>query len=47
MAKYSLEPVEVPKVKTKYRCIQTKLPVPESLEIFNALKESEPRSMLG
>ena len=47
MAKYSLEPVEVPKVKTKYRCIQTKIPVPESLEIFTALKESEPRSMLG
>jgi len=47
MAKYSLQPVEVPKIKTKYRCIQTKLPVPESLEIFSALKESEPRSMLG
>ena len=47
MFKYSLEPVEVPKIKTKYRCIQTKIPVPESLEIFNTLKESEPRSMFG
>lgn len=47
MAKYNLEPVDVPIVKTKYRCIQTKLPVPESLEIFNVLKDSEPRSMMG
>jgi len=47
MAKYNLEPVDVPKVKTKYRCIQTKLPVPESLDIFNALKEFEPQSMMG
>lgn len=47
MAKYNLEPVDVPKIKTKYRCIQTKLPVPESLEIFNILETSEPRSMMG
>ena len=37
----------MPKVKTKYRCIQTKLPVPESLSIFKALQESEPVSMMG
>ena len=47
MAKYNLEPVDVPKIKTKYRCIQTKLPVPESLTIFDALKASEPKSMMG
>jgi 4-aminobutyrate aminotransferase-like enzyme len=47
MAKYSLQPVEVPKVNTKYRSINTKLPVPESLKIFEALSESEPVSMMG
>ena len=47
MAKYNLEPVDVPKVKTKYRCIQTKLPVPESLKVFDALRDSEPKSMMG
>jgi 4-aminobutyrate aminotransferase-like enzyme len=47
MAKYNLEPVEVPKIKTKYRCIKTKLPVPESLGIFKTLMESEPKSMMG
>lgn len=46
-AKYNLEPVAVPPVKTKYRNIQTKLPVPESLEVFKTLEESEPRSMMG
>jgi hypothetical protein len=30
MAKYNLEPVEVPTVNTKYRTIRTKLPVPEN-----------------
>jgi 4-aminobutyrate aminotransferase-like enzyme len=47
MAEYSLEPVEVNEVSTKYRTIKTKIPVPESLPIFQALKASEPRSMLG
>ena len=47
MAEYSLEPVKVNEVSTKYRTIKTKIPVPESLPIFQALKESEPRSMLG
>ncbi len=47
MAQYDLTPVEVPEVKTKYRTIKTKLPVPESLEIFNKLSKSEPRSMMG
>lgn len=47
MAKYNLIPVDVPKVSTKYREIKTKLPVPESLIIFQALSESEPVSMMG
>lgn len=47
MAVYDLTPVDVPKVETKYRSIKTKLPVPESLPIFEALKQSEPRSMMG
>jgi len=47
MAQYNLTPVDVPRVETKYRTIKTKLPVPESLEIFNKLTTSEPRSMMG
>ncbi len=47
MAKYDLTPVEVPFVETKYRTIKTKIPVPESLPIFEALKASEPQSMMG
>ena len=47
MAVYDLTPVEVPKVETKYRSIKTKLPVPASLPIFESLKQSEPRSMMG
>jgi 4-aminobutyrate aminotransferase / (S)-3-amino-2-methylpropionate transaminase / 5-aminovalerate transaminase len=47
MAKYNLNPVDVPKVSTKYRTIKTKLPVPESLEIFELLSKSEPVSMMG
>ncbi|MBW1961389.1 MAG: aminotransferase class III-fold pyridoxal phosphate-dependent enzyme [Deltaproteobacteria bacterium] len=47
MAEYSLEPIEVEKITTSYRIIKTKLPVPESLVIFKALEESEPRSMMG
>ena len=47
MAKYNLEPLEVKKVKTKYRRIRTRIPVPESLPIFEALMASEAESMLG
>jgi len=47
MAEYSLQPVEVKPVSTKYRTIKTRLPVPESLPIFQSLQGSEPRSMLG
>ena len=47
MAKYNLIPVDVPPVNTKFRKINTKLPVPESLSIFQTLSESEPVSMMG
>ncbi|MDO8541632.1 MAG: aspartate aminotransferase family protein [Opitutaceae bacterium] len=47
MAIYSLNPVVVPPVKTRYRTIKTKLPVPQSLPLFKALAKAEPRSMLG
>ena len=47
MARYDLTPVEVPKVRTRYRTIRTALPVPESLPIFRALEQSEPPSMMG
>ena len=47
MAKYSLEPREVPEVNSKYRRIKTRLPVPQSLPIFESLRASEPQSMMG
>ncbi len=47
MAEYSLLPVEVAKVETKYRSIKTKIPVPESIKIFEQLEKTEPRSMRG
>ena len=47
MAVYDLTPIDVPKVETKYRSIKTKLPVPESLQVFESLKKSEPLSMAG
>ncbi|MCL5105461.1 MAG: aminotransferase class III-fold pyridoxal phosphate-dependent enzyme [Armatimonadetes bacterium] len=47
MAVYDLTPVDVPAVQTKYRTIKTKIPVPESIPIFEALKASEPQSMMG
>jgi len=47
MAVYDLTPVAVPLVETKYRAIRTKIPVPESVPLFEALAASEPRSMSG
>jgi len=47
MAVYDLTPVEVPRVETKYRSIKTRIPVPESLPVFESLKQTEPRSMSG
>ncbi len=34
MAEYDLNPVDVPKIETKYRTINTKIPVPESIPIY-------------
>jgi 4-aminobutyrate aminotransferase-like enzyme len=45
--KYSLEPREVPHVETPHRRIVTKLPVPESVPIFERLELFEPSSMQG
>ncbi len=45
--KYSLEPREVPRVQTAHRRIVTRLPVPESLPIFQRLERFEPSSMQG
>lgn len=47
MAEYSMIPVEVPSVSTPFRTIQTQIPVPESIPLFETLKQSEPRSMMG
>ncbi|MBU4200529.1 MAG: aminotransferase class III-fold pyridoxal phosphate-dependent enzyme [Verrucomicrobia bacterium] len=47
MAEYDLKPVHVPKIKTKFRTIKTRIPVPQSLPIFKELQRSEPRSMRG
>ena len=47
MAEYNLTPVSVPPVQTRWRTIQTALPVPESLALFEELRRSEPRSMSG
>ncbi len=43
--KYSLEPVDVPRVETRFRRIVTPLPVPESIPVFEKLLELEPPSM--
>lgn len=45
MYQFNMIPKEIPKVHTKYRNIQTKLPVPESLEIINRSIKYEPKSM--
>jgi len=45
--KYSLEPVAVPRVRTRHRRIVTKLPVPESLPLFERMEKYEPASMQG
>ncbi len=47
MAEYKMTPVSVPEINTKYRTIKTDIPVPESLPVFEKLKKSEPRSMMG
>ena len=47
MAEYNLQPVDVAKVETKYRSIKTKIPTPESVALYERLKKTEPRSMMG
>ncbi len=44
---FNITPVKVPRVNTKYRKIVTKLPVPESLKLFDVLDKYESRSMHG
>jgi len=44
---FAKAPVDIPPVKTIYRRIQTALPVPQSLEIFERLDRLESRSMHG
>ena len=44
---FSQIPIDVPAVKTNYRCIQTPIPVPQSVEIFKKLDRVESRSMHG
>jgi len=44
---FKKQPVAVPKVSTKYRKIQTSLPVPESLSLLKDLYFYESRSMHG
>ena len=44
---FSLVPQEVPRVETKYRKIQTKIPVPESVKLLEELRVLEPKSMGG
>jgi 4-aminobutyrate aminotransferase/(S)-3-amino-2-methylpropionate transaminase len=45
--KYSLIPREVPRVETVHRRIVTKLPVPESIPVFERLESREPTAMQG
>lgn len=45
--KFDLVPIQVPKVETRYRRIVTKMPVPESLEILQALDKYETTAMHG
>lgn len=46
--KYSLEPVQVSPVQTKYRRIATStLPSPKSIELVGELEKHEPKSMFG
>ena len=44
---FSLNPIDVKKVNTKFRNIQTKIPVPESIPLFKQLFNLETRAMHG
>lgn len=43
----AITPKRVPKVKTKYRSIQTAIPAPQSIPILEQLRQVEPQSMQG
>ena len=45
--KYSLEPVAVPRVRTRHRRIVTALPAPGSLPVLERMERFEPASMQG
>ena len=46
--KYSLEPVKVSRIETKYRRIVTPtLPTPGVIKLIRELEKHEPRSMFG
>ncbi len=47
MPAYDLTPVPVPPVETRFRRIQTALPVPESVSILERLAAAEPVAMQG
>jgi 4-aminobutyrate aminotransferase-like enzyme len=49
MEKYKISyiPKEVPQIKTKFRQIKTRIPVPESISVFNDLEKYEARAMHG
>ncbi|MBN1591002.1 MAG: aspartate aminotransferase family protein [Pirellulales bacterium] len=47
LGEQDVAPREVPAVETKYRCIQTPIPVPESIPILRQLRRHEPASMSG
>jgi len=47
VADMTITPKRVPQVKTKFRRIQTAIPVPESVPILEQLYRSEPQSMQG
>lgn len=44
---FEMIPKEVPKVKTKYRKIVTKIPAEKSISILKKLRKYEPKSMTG
>ena len=44
---FSIEPIKVPGVDTKYRRITTALPAPESIKTLETLRDVEPISMRG
>ncbi|MGE4299499.1 MAG: aspartate aminotransferase family protein [Desulfovibrionaceae bacterium] len=44
---FSLEPVDVPQVRTAHRSIVTRIPVPESVPLLTEMEELESRSMHG